>query len=110
MIKYAKIINEETKQCDVGLGTNADFYKSLGMTKMEVEQAYNGVWYLEGYAPTKPAPTLEEQLVELETKYNMSRVLREGILANPDAYSEFNVKRARELEAIAEEIRRKNNA
>lgn len=110
MIKYAKIVNEETKQCDVGLGTNADFYESLGMTKMEVEQAYNGEWYLEGYAPMKPAPTLEEQLVELEIKYNMPRVLREGILANPDVYSQFNVNRAKELEAIAEEIRRKNNA
>ena len=55
-------------------------------------------------------PTLEEQLVALETKYNMPRVLREGILANPTSYSEFNVNKAKELEAIAEEIRRKNNA
>lgn len=106
----AKIINEETKQCEVGLGNDIEFYKSLGMSEMNVEKAYNGNWYLEGYAPVKPSPTLEEQLVELETKYNMPRVLREGILANPDAYSEFNVKRARELEALAEEIRRKNNA
>ena len=54
-------------------------------------------------------PTLEEQLQELEEKYNMPRVIREGILGNPTMYSEFNVKRARELEALAEEIRRKNN-
>ena len=108
MIKYAKIINEETKTVDVGLGTNIEFYKSLGMTKMEVEQAYNGEWYLKGYAPEKPSPTLEEQLIELEVKYNMPRVLREGILANPTSYSEFNVNRAKELEAIAEEIRRHN--
>lgn len=60
MKKYAKIINEETKACEVGIGTNAKFYQSIGMTEMEVEQAYNGGWYLEGYAPEKPEPTKEE--------------------------------------------------
>ena len=60
MIKYAKIINEETKACEVGLGTNTDFYKSIGMTEMEVEQAYNGQWYVLGFAPVKPEPTKEE--------------------------------------------------
>lgn len=54
MYKYAKIINEETKACEVGLGTNAEFYKSIGMTEQEVEQAWNGAWYLAGYAPEKP--------------------------------------------------------
>jgi len=58
---YAKITNEETKQCDVGLGTNTDFYKSIGMTEMDVEQAYNGSWYLAGYCPEPSAPTKEEQ-------------------------------------------------
>lgn len=60
MKKYAKIINEETKQCEVGLGTNSTFYQSIGMVEMEVEQAYNGSWYVAGYAPKKPEPTKEE--------------------------------------------------
>lgn len=60
MKKYAKIINEEKKQCDVGLGTNTEFYKSIGMTEMDVEEAYDGSWYLSGYAPEKPAPTYDE--------------------------------------------------
>lgn len=60
MKKYAKIVNEETKQCDVGVGTNYAFYESIGMTQMDVEQAYNGCWYLTGYAPAKPEPTYEE--------------------------------------------------
>ena len=30
------------------------------MVEMEVEQAYNGTWYLQGYAPIKPEPTKEE--------------------------------------------------
>ena len=53
MLKYAKTINDVTKACEVGLGTNASFYQSLGMTEQEVEQAYNGAWYLKGYAPAE---------------------------------------------------------
>ena len=60
MLKYAKIENEETKQCSVGLGTNTDFYKSIGMVEMDVEQAYNGQWYLMGYAPEEPEQTKED--------------------------------------------------
>lgn len=61
MKKYAKVINEETKACEVGLGTNSAFYQSIGMTEMEVEQAYDGNWYLAGYAPSEPEKTIEEQ-------------------------------------------------
>ena len=60
MKKYAKVINEETKACEVGLGTNSAFYQSIGMTEMEVEQAYDGQWYVLGFAPKKPEPTKEE--------------------------------------------------
>lgn len=60
MVKYAKIINHETKLCEVGTGTNKEFYQSIGMTEMDVEQAYNGQWYLSGYCPAPPAPTPEE--------------------------------------------------
>lgn len=61
MLKFAKVINEETKLCEVGLGTNSDFYKSIEMTEQEVEQAYNGNWYLKGYAPIQPLDELKEQ-------------------------------------------------
>lgn len=61
MLKYATIINEETKEVRVGEGDNAEFYKSIGMSEMDVEMAYNGNWYLVGYVPAKPAPTYEEQ-------------------------------------------------
>lgn len=118
MEKYAKIINEDTKLCEVGLGnpdkifeeriipeksheevipaeydeegnlikdeetitvideeehteiiTVGDWYKSLGMTEMEVEQAYNGSWYIAGFAPEKPAPTREELSALREQAY-----------------------------------------
>lgn len=61
MKKYAKIENQESKLVSIGLGTNIDFYKSIGMEEMEVEQAYDGAWYIQGYAPQKPTPTDEEQ-------------------------------------------------
>jgi hypothetical protein len=70
MLKYAKITNKETKQCDVGIGTNTAFYLSIGMAEMDVEQAYNGNWYVKGYAPEKPAPTKEEQKKNREEAYS----------------------------------------
>lgn len=59
--------DEKTKKClEVGTGTNAEFYKSIGMTEMEVEQAYDGSYYLKGYAPKKTLNELKsEKLLEL---------------------------------------------
>ena len=54
MKKFARLINETTKECEVGLGTNEAYYLSIGMTEQEVEEAWNGAWYLAGYAPEKP--------------------------------------------------------
>ncbi len=106
MIKYAKLVNENTKLVNVGLGTDENFYKSIGMKKMDVEQAYNGEWYLKGYCPSSPAGyDLQFQLTKKEAKYGMSRLIREGILGNPTAYSQFNVNRAKELEELAKQIR-----
>lgn len=68
MIKYAKIIDEETKLCEVGVGTNTKFYESIGMTEMDVEQAYNGQWYVKGYAPVQPEPTIDEQNAVISDK------------------------------------------
>ena len=68
---YARIINEETKACEVGLGTNSAFYQSIGMTEMEVELGYDGSWYLVGYAPVKPEPTKEEQQKARQDAYRI---------------------------------------
>lgn len=76
MLKYAKIINQETKECQVGTGTNAKFYKSIGMTEIDVEQAYNGQWYVKGYAPE-----------ELETEKQICvRRIRDKALEQTDKY------------------------
>ena len=69
MKKYAKIINNETKQCEVGLGTNSAFYKSIGMTEIEVEQAYDGSWYVKGFAPEKPVEELQAQVRSVRNQY-----------------------------------------
>lgn len=69
MLKYAKIIDEETKEVSVALGTNppSDYLE------MEVEQAYNGNWYVEGYAPEIPAPTEEEQRQKRAEAYRLEK-------------------------------------
>lgn len=61
---YAKIINQTTKECSVGLGTNTTFYQKLGMTEMDVEKAFNGRWYVKGYAPEKTADVVKSERIE----------------------------------------------
>ena len=102
---YARIVNEETKEVSGGLGTDVEFYKSIGMKEMEVERAYNGEWYLKGYAPVKPEPTLEEQVSSLEQTYGMTRWQREGILAEGSLYSEYTKSKAQEIEDLAKQLR-----
>lgn len=60
---YAQIANQQTKQVNIGTGTNVDFYKALGFVEMDVEQAYDGAWYVTGYAPVQP---IEEKLAQIQ--------------------------------------------
>lgn len=55
MLKYAQILDDVTKQCAVGVGDDAEFYESIGMTQLDVEQSTTGAWYLKGYAPLDDA-------------------------------------------------------
>lgn len=69
MIKYAKIINEETGLCEVGLGTNSSFYQSIGMVKLDVQQSdIDGGWYLTEKCPMKTdeekANKIRNELIE----------------------------------------------
>lgn len=45
MLKYAKIVNEETGAVDVGIGTDEEYYKSIGMALMDVSECNKG-WFL----------------------------------------------------------------
>lgn len=61
MLKYAKIIDEETKEVSIALGMNPP----NDYTEMDVEKAYNGNWYRVGFAPPKPESTyVEKRLAE----------------------------------------------
>lgn len=58
---YAKIENAETKAVSIGTGTNAAFYESIGMAMMDVEQGWDGNWYVAGHAPAKPKDVAEAE-------------------------------------------------
>ena len=65
MIKYAKVVNKETGLCEVGVGTNIDFYKSIGMIELDVQQSdIDNNWYLTEKCPMKTEE--EKQQAEQE--------------------------------------------
>ena len=68
MIKYAKIINVQNGLCEVGLGTNADFYKSIGMEQLDVQQSdIDNKWYLTEKCPMQ---TEEEKAQAKREQFN----------------------------------------
>ena len=74
MLKYAKVINEETKQCEVGLGTNTEFYKSIGMVELDVQQSdIDNNWYL-----TELCPMKTDEQKELEEKERIAKLYLTG--------------------------------
>ena len=70
MKKYAKVINKQTGLCEVGLGSNEQFYRSIGMKELDVRQSdIDGNWYLAYMCPMK---TDEEK--EQEEKERIARL------------------------------------
>ena len=62
MYKYVKY-NEDSGLCtEIGNGTNTEFYESIGMVYKDVEQGFDGNWYLKGYAPEEPIEHKNEQI------------------------------------------------
>lgn len=69
MKKYARIIDFETKLCNVGIGTNTDFYKSIGMVRKDVEQSeVDGNWYLAEKCPHYTEEEIEAQKAQKESE------------------------------------------
>jgi len=87
--RYAKIINEKTKEVQIGVGCLDEYYIEIGMTLMKVEQAYDSRWYVAGYAPKKPQPSIEEQKSEI-------RIIRDHYLSD----IEWRVSRYKDQKAI----------
>jgi hypothetical protein len=105
MLKWAKIANEETKECSVGLGTDESFYSSIGMTQMDVEQcSWNGRWYLIGYCPAQPEPSKEEKILALE-KQITDRNIRSAFLGD-----EYALNKIRDIEAQIAALRAQEEA
>lgn len=61
MICRYKIYNPKTHEVLVAVGDNIPFFESMGYTEVgEVEQAYDGRYFIAGYAPTKPQEEIEK--------------------------------------------------
>lgn len=74
MIKYAKIINENGL-CEVGLGTNEEFYKFIGMVEMDVEQSdVDGEWYITEKCPHKSEEEKEREEKKRIAHLNMTKL------------------------------------
>ena len=70
--QYAKIIDQNTHEVQIGAGCPVEYYMEIGMEWMETEDCWNGRWYEKGYAPSKPVdpqPTKEEVRIKRETLY-----------------------------------------
>lgn len=96
---YAKIENDETKTVSIGIGTNAEFYESIGMTQMEVEQGFDGNWYLQGYAPVKPQEQIEAEALAQAKSERANAVENitvevDGMIFQGDEMSQLRIARA----------------
>lgn len=96
--------DKNTKKClEVGTGTNTNFYQSIGMVDMEVEQAYDGSFWLKGYAPTQNLDELKSdklaELTSITSKFDNQLVntdmiikSRLGFSINADLRSQNNLR------------------
>lgn len=100
MLKFAKIIDPEKGTCEVGAGNPdavyqteidpetgeektlyvSDFYMSLGMEEMEVEQGHDGRWYIAGKAPAPP----ETRTIRTFSKFQIWVATRELPITKED--------------------------
>ncbi len=65
MNKYAKVMNVQTGLCFVGIGTNENFYKEIGMVIQDVTKSdIDGQWYLTEKCPMKTAEQKQKEQTE----------------------------------------------
>lgn len=104
MLKYAKIINQKTMACDVGFGTDTNFYKTIGMKELEVEQAYDGNWYIKGYTPKQPIEELKKAKLDEVNAWTKSKITggfvcycynNEPVLYDTDEETQLTMTKAR---------------
>ena len=88
MIKYSKIINDETGLCIVAQGDNTAKYEEMGFIQLDVDQSDVDLnWYLKEKCPHKSD---EERLNEAkEDKYNEALTKAKDFIENNAVY-QFN--------------------
>ena len=85
MIKYAKVINEQTGLCEVGLGTNNQFYQSIGMTLLDVQQSdIDNAWYLSEKCTMKTDEEKEQEERECRNQEIDEKIKELQIMALPE--------------------------
>lgn len=60
---WAKIVDNITKACEVGIGTDTDYYVKNGFSKREVEKGTDGKYYIRGYEPGKEIPSYKQKRI-----------------------------------------------
>ena len=60
------------------------------------------------YVTEIPEPTIEEQVTKMEAETGLTRIIREGILAEGSMYSDYAKAKAQEIEDLAKELRESN--
>lgn len=69
MFKYAKITDETSGKCIVGIGNDSSFYRSLGMQQMDVQQSdIDFCWYLAEKCPMKSEVELLQEAKDAKIK------------------------------------------
>lgn len=108
MQKYAKIVQDRIVSIlsnNDGTEITAEQAKNFtDFVKMDVELAYNGNWYVKGFAPVEPlqeakdkkTQEIKQELATLDAKYLTPRVLSEV----PESTYAREQKDLHELEAI----------
>lgn len=110
MIKFAKIIDEKTGICQVGIGSNAEFYRTIGMKELDViKSEVDGNWYLtEKFDMNKYEKALCEKKKE-EEKENIKSQLQQIDLKSIRALRCQESDRLKALEKEAQDLREKLN-
>lgn len=99
---YCKYDKNSKKCLMVGAGTDTHYYAKIGMTDEEVEQAYDGSYWLKGYAPSQPLDELKKKKLDELTAaghqfdnqlVNENMIINSalGFKANADLRSQNNI-------------------
>ena len=85
MKKYVKIIDKQTLDIQVGIGTDEQYYISQGFQLIQVQQDIDGNYYLPGHTP-QYIPTVQDYDKILEQHISSICKQRGYTTRQPDAY------------------------